>query len=95
MERQPAHIIDVSGEFSPFTLLKISQVFRGMAAGDVLEIRECDPETRSDLMRILPSDACRLSIDDDDVQGGSRDAEAGGKERTLCRIRLLKTAELQ
>lgn len=94
MKRQPARIIDVSGEFSPFTLLKISQIFREMAAGDVLEIRECDTETRSDLMRILPSDACRLSIEDDNVRHGNRDAKAGRQERALCRIRLLKTAAI-
>jgi TusA-related sulfurtransferase len=100
MERQPAHIINVSGEFSPFTLLKISQIFREMAAGDILEIRQCDPETRSDLVRILSPDTCRLVIDDENGDNGNGDDGNGGKETgeeggEICRIRLLKTAIVQ
>jgi TusA-related sulfurtransferase len=90
MERQPVHIINASGEFSPFTLLKISQVFRKMAAGEILEIRECDPETRSDILRILPPDTCRLIID---APVGSRDSRA--EAPPPCRIQLLKTAARQ
>ncbi|AOY60266.1 MULTISPECIES: sulfurtransferase TusA family protein [Desulfococcus] len=82
MERPPDYIIDVKGIFSPFTLLKISRVFKGMAPGDTLEIRECDPETRSDLLRILPPETRRLGIDD-----------AGGEGAAArCRIRVSKTA---
>lgn len=85
MKRQPDHTININGEFSPFTLLKISQIFREMAPGDILEIQECDPETRSDLARILPSGACRWIADQKtEFHGG-----------TPCRIRLLKNAIFQ
>jgi TusA-related sulfurtransferase len=83
MERHPARIINIRGEYSPFSLLKISQIFREMAAGDILEIRQCDPETRSDLTRILPPETCRLVVD----EAGETDAQM----RKLCRIRLFKT----
>jgi TusA-related sulfurtransferase len=53
-------VIDLTGIGGPFALLKISQIFRAMGAGDVLEIVGCDPETRSDLFRVLPAPSCRL-----------------------------------
>ena len=87
MERQPDYTIDVNGEYSPFTLLKISQVFRKMTPGDMLEIRECDPETCSDVFRILPSEACRL------ISDGGVDSAAGAARS--CRIRVLKTEMAQ
>jgi len=82
MERPPDYIIDVKGIFSPFTLLKISRVFKGMAPGDTLEIRECDPETRSDLLRILPPETCHLGIADAGDEGAI----------ARCRIRVTKAA---
>ncbi len=87
MAQAPAHIIDVDGEFSPFTLLKICKVFREMAAGDILEIRDCDPETRIHVIRILPADACRLTVEDPPVcRKAAADASAS------CRIQVFKTA---
>lgn len=90
MQQDSVRVIDIRGEHSPFTLLKIAQIFREMAAGDVLEIRQCDPETRSDLTRILPPEACRLTVEEaGEGRGGA--GEAGLPEEKPCRIRLQKT----
>jgi hypothetical protein len=53
-------VIDITGIDGPFALLKISQIFREMGAGDVLEIVGCEPDTRSDLFRVLPAPSWRL-----------------------------------
>lgn len=53
-------VIDLTGIAGPFALLKISQIFREMETGEVLEIAGCDPDTRSDLFRVLPAPSCRL-----------------------------------
>jgi TusA-related sulfurtransferase len=53
-------VIDLTGIGGPFALLKISQIFREMDTGEVLEIVGCDADTRSDLFRVLPAPAWRL-----------------------------------
>ncbi|MFP4306649.1 MAG: sulfurtransferase TusA family protein [Desulfococcaceae bacterium] len=52
--------IDLTGIAGPFALLKISQIFREMETGEILEIVGCDPDTRSDLFRVLPAPSWRL-----------------------------------
>jgi TusA-related sulfurtransferase len=51
--------IDLTGIESAFALLKISQMFRKMRVGETLEIVGCDPDTRRDMLRVLPASACR------------------------------------
>jgi hypothetical protein len=53
-------VIDLTGIGGPFALLKISQIFREIGTDEVLEIVGCDPDTRSDLFRVLPAPAWRL-----------------------------------
>jgi TusA-related sulfurtransferase len=53
MNRKPDSQIDVRGAFAPLTLLKITHAFRAMGAGQVLEVRVDDGETRQELNRIL------------------------------------------
>ncbi|MFP4348636.1 MAG: hypothetical protein ACOC3W_05520 [Thermodesulfobacteriota bacterium] len=60
MKQPSVHILDLRGGVASFSLLKISQFFREMAAGDVLDVRGCDAETRSDLVKILPSGSYHL-----------------------------------
>lgn len=52
--------IDLTGIDASFALLKVSQIFRKMRAGEVLEIRGCAPDLRSDLLRVLPATAYRV-----------------------------------
>ena len=60
MKPSSVHILDLSGGVASFSLLKISQCFREMGAGDVLEVRGCDADTRADLVKILPPGSYRL-----------------------------------
>jgi len=44
----------------PFTLLKVSQVFRTIQPGDIVEIFWSDPDTPADLFKILPESSYDL-----------------------------------
>lgn len=48
-------ILDLRGFITPFTLLKVSNTFKGLTPGHVLEVLWSNPETSSDLFKILPA----------------------------------------
>ncbi len=52
--REPDLILDLRGVPEPISLLKASRVFGEMNADCILEIRGDDPDTRTDLFRVLP-----------------------------------------
>ena len=56
------YILDLRGSISPITLLKVTKKFREMKADEVLEIRGRDPETRSDVFKVLPDFSYELII---------------------------------
>ena len=62
MEKKPDHILDLRGAIPPITLLKVSQVFREMKTQETLEILCRDPETRTDLFKIIPAFSYELII---------------------------------
>jgi len=47
-------ILDLRGFITPFTILKISNTFKEMSGGKILEILWSNPETSSDLFKVLP-----------------------------------------
>lgn len=53
MKKNTRHKLDLRGAIIPFTLLKVSQVFRNMFPGDTLEVYWSDPDTPADLFKIL------------------------------------------
>ena len=53
----PGHVLDLRGGISPFTLLKVSDTFRQMRRGEVLEVLWSNPETSSQIKKILPRDS--------------------------------------
>lgn len=55
--RSPGHVLDLRGEISPFTLLKVSNTFRQMEKGEILEVLWSNPETSSQIKKILPKDS--------------------------------------
>lgn len=57
---QPDYILDLRGAFIPLTLLKISQKFREIEAGETMEILANDPDTKRDLFKILPPFSYKL-----------------------------------
>ncbi|MBW2369406.1 MAG: sulfurtransferase TusA family protein [Deltaproteobacteria bacterium] len=54
MKNDPDYILDLRGAIPPITLLKISQVFREMKTEEIIEILCGDPDTRSDIFKVLP-----------------------------------------
>jgi len=54
------HKLDLRGAIIPFTLLKVSQVFGSIHPGDILEVLWNDPDTPTDLFKILPDDGFEM-----------------------------------
>jgi len=52
--------LDLRNMISPFSLLKASNTFRSLDQGDELEILCNDPESLTDLIKVIPSDSCEL-----------------------------------
>jgi TusA-related sulfurtransferase len=62
LKKKPDHILDLRGAFPPISLLKVSQVFREMKPREILEILCRDPDTRTDLFKVLPPTSYELII---------------------------------
>lgn len=61
--------LDLRGAIVPFTLLKVSEAFRGLRAGDTLEVLWNDPDTPGALFKVLPVSAYDV-VSMDDVENG-------------------------
>lgn len=67
MEKNPDRILDLRRAIHPISLLKVSQVFREMKEQEVLEILCRDPDTRTDIFRVLPPFSFEL-IDKEELE---------------------------
>jgi TusA-related sulfurtransferase len=56
------HYLDLRGAIPPISLLKVTQVFREMKPNEILEIHGRDPDTRTDIFKILPDFSYDLII---------------------------------
>ena len=56
------HRLDLRGAIIPFSLLKVSQVFKIIKPGELLEILCSDPDIRNDLFKILPESSYELTL---------------------------------
>ena len=56
------HRLDLRGAIIPFSLLKVSQVFKIIKPGELLEILCSDPDIKKDLFKILPHYSCELTL---------------------------------
>lgn len=54
--------IDLRGSMVPFTLLKISNSFRTLEKGEILEILLSDSDALDDLVRIIPPTSYALIL---------------------------------
>jgi len=52
--------LDLRGMIIPLTLLKISQAFRNIKDGEIMDIVGTDPDTRRDFLRILGYSRCEV-----------------------------------
>ena len=77
------HILDLRGMISPFTMLKFSNGFRKMGAGDILEVIGTNPDTRKDILEVLTTLPCEVLC------------VHKGKDRYLIRLRKLGAGRIQ
>ena len=54
--------IDLRGTIIPFSLLKITNLFKEMEPGDRIEIVGDDASISNDIKRILPESSCEFSF---------------------------------
>lgn len=79
MKKDPDYILDLRGAIPPITLLKVSQVFRGMKNQEILEILCWDRDTRKDIFKVLPPFSYELLV-----------MEELSEEGVSCRVRMKK-----
>ncbi|MGA7875593.1 MAG: hypothetical protein WCA08_08010 [Desulfoferrobacter sp.] len=54
------YVLDFKETITPLALLKMTQVLREMKTDQILEIIAYDPDTRTDLFKVLPPSSCEL-----------------------------------
>lgn len=54
MEPNADYTVDFRGAIRWLALLKITQLFRGMAHNQTIMVHGLDPDTRADLLKVLP-----------------------------------------
>lgn len=71
MSEQSHIVMDLRNFVSWFSLLKVTQIFDGMNASEILEIKGADMETRQDLFKILPATSYKIikSDENEDEEG--------------------------
>jgi TusA-related sulfurtransferase len=62
LEKRPDHTLDIRKAIPPISLLKVSQAFRAMKEQETLEILCADTDTRTDILKVLPSFSCELIL---------------------------------
>jgi TusA-related sulfurtransferase len=62
LEKKPDHTLDIRQAIPPISLLKVSQAFRAMKEQETLEILCADTDTRTDILKVLPSFSCELIL---------------------------------
>jgi TusA-related sulfurtransferase len=60
MKQKADYVLDFRGTITPLALLKMGQVLREMKTNEVLEIIAHDPDTRTDVFKVLPPSSCEL-----------------------------------
>lgn len=78
-------ILDFRNTFSSISLLKMTEIFCRMKPMQVLEIRGSDPDTREDLLKVLPKAMYEVLA--------AEDAEAGDDGHDFYRVRIQKRCE--
>lgn len=59
------HKLDLRGAIIPFSLLKVSQVFKIALPGEIIEVLCNDPGTQADLFKILPATSYELVMSEE------------------------------
>ncbi len=65
MKQRADYVVDFTDAIKSLTLLKLTHVFRGMKSDEVIKIMGLDPETRSDLFKVLPTISYEVVIEEE------------------------------
>jgi hypothetical protein len=77
LKNEADYSVDFRGAIKSLTLLKLTHVFRAMKRDEVIRIMGLDPDTRSDLFKVLPAIAYELIFEEE-------------REGKFCNIHLKK-----
>jgi TusA-related sulfurtransferase len=78
--------LDLRGTIRPISLLKLTEAFREMAAGETMEILVGDPDTRKDLFKVLQDSAYKLIENTEEALFYRILLEKGGLEETAGKL---------
>ena len=67
MEPDADYTFDFRGAIRWLALLKITQLFRGMAHNQTIVVHGLDPDTRADLLKVLPKISYELLAVEEDT----------------------------
>ncbi len=83
MNKEPDHVLDLTGTMIPLALLKVSAFFREMRVHETVEVVGADLETKEDLLKVLPASCCEVV-----------EINAGGSDQSVYRVLFRKTGKL-
>ncbi len=63
------YTVDFRGAIASITLLELTDTFREMESDQILEILVLDPETISDIFKVLPASSYELVEMEDEAHG--------------------------
>lgn len=66
LEMRIVHKFDLRDAIIPFALLKVTQAFRDMNPGDILQIVGDDPKTRREMFKVLQTVNCTVIDTEED-----------------------------
>lgn len=67
METKMKHKFDLRVAITPFAFLKVTQAFRDMNPGDILQVTGDDPKTRKEIFKVLQTvNYTVVDIEEDD-----------------------------
>lgn len=82
MNKEPDHVLDITGTVIPLALLKVSALFREMQVHETLDVVGADLETKEDLLKVLPASCCKVV-----------EIKAGSLDQPVYRILFRKTGK--
>lgn len=65
MKQRADYVVDFRGAIKSLTLLKLTHIFRGMKGDEVVKIIGLDPDTRTDLFKVLPAISYELVFEEE------------------------------
>ncbi len=60
MKQNPDYILDFRGTITSITLLKASRIYKEMKPSEIMLVKGCDINTRTDLFQVLSNDSYEL-----------------------------------